>query len=219
MAAKKTAKTKSRSKPGAKGTRRAILKSKKAAKMKGKPGVKVKRFVGLIPQTIEHASELLGELGEKQREAKAVADETDAEVTRIKEASEAKLLRLQHEIAKIFIMLRSFANVRRHELTDGGKKKTIELATGVLSWRMTPFKVGIEDEEAVLAKIEELGLDQFLRHPPAVIDRDALKKDLTAAGNIPGITITQVEEFRVKPESGTGELNASTVNKLLKAAV
>lgn len=185
-----------------------------------KPGVAKARRALRIPQNLDQATTLLGELGALQHRAQALADATDAAVARIREKADANLAALHQKIADRFEKLRAFSTARRNELTEDGKTKTIKLATGKMFWRDTPSRIEIEDEKKVLAFMEGyMEFEKFIRRPDPEIDRAEMRKDEDLAETIPGVKVESGEEFRVKPESGTGELNASMVEKLLKKAV
>ncbi|MBU1034873.1 host-nuclease inhibitor Gam family protein [Patescibacteria group bacterium] len=189
-----------------------------AKKKTAKPGIVMKITEFPIPQTIEEAADMLAKLGETQREAEGIAGRTDIEVARIRQSGGELIGPLQASMQGMFNALRAFAEARRQELTNGGKTKLIKLPTGEMKWRTTPPKVEIEDEAALLKAIE--GTDHYAQFAcnKTFIDKDALKKDAETAATLPGVTITQGEDFRVKPESASGELTDATIQKLLKAS-
>lgn len=188
-----------------------------ANKKTAKPGIVLKTSEFPIPQNIEEAAEMLAKLGEEQQEAETIAARADLEVSRIRQSADEMIRPMQENMMGRFDALRAFAEARRLELTDNGKKKSIKLPSGEMKWRTTPPKVEIEDEAALLQAIEGTAhFAQFARNK-TFIDKDALKKDAETAAKLPGVTITQGEEFRVKPERASSELNANAIKKMLKA--
>ena len=87
----------------------------------------------------------------------------------------------------------------RAELTDGGKRKTSAFATGEVRWRMTPPKVTVRNPEAVLARLREMGAERFIRVAEEVNKEAILAEPGFVDGYVPGVTITQREEFEVVP--------------------
>lgn len=193
-----------------------MAKEKKRAKKSAKPGVEVKEPKYAVPQTIEQAAELLATLGMLSHEAKKEADKIDEIVALAREAGETILRPLRDDIKLCFDGLKAYANANRDKLTNGGKKKSVKLSTGTLRWHMKPPKVDIENPEAVTKLLKEMGLEDWVR-TKSEPDKAAMRKDAEKAASIEGVTVTQSEEFKVKPESGTGELNEAAISDLTKA--
>lgn len=168
-----------------------------------------------VPQNAEAAGIVLAELGALQRESQAVAEKTDAAITALQKEANAQLTQIHDRMRSSFTALRVFADARRQELTQDGKKKTVDLGTGKVYWRNTPPKINIENEAAVLAKVQEMGLTKFFRKVPQ-LDRQAMNKNPEEAAKVPGVETTQEELFYAKPTEGTGELNEHKLNSLLK---
>ena len=91
-----------------------------------------------------------------------------------------------------------WAEANRSELTRDGKTKTVKLAAGEISWRVRPPKVRITGEGIVAEALKRLGLERFLRTKQEV-DKEALLREPEAAKAIPGVTISQREDFVVVP--------------------
>lgn len=86
----------------------------------------------------------------------------------------------------------------RDELTDGGKTKTASLPTGEVKWRTTPPSVTVKGAEAVLALLQERQLVRFIRTKQEV-NKEAVLNEPDVATAVPGISITQREEFVIEP--------------------
>ncbi|MFH1621217.1 MAG: host-nuclease inhibitor Gam family protein [Patescibacteria group bacterium] len=169
-----------------------------------------------IPQDIKEAGELLARLGAMQRQAKTVSDKTDAAISKLQEEANAELTPIYGDMGAAFDALKAFADVRRRELTQDGKKKTVDLGTGKVFWRNTPPRVSVQNEAAVLAAVQELKLTDFFRVEPQ-LDKQAMNKNPDGASVIPGVEITREELFYAKPTDGTGELNQHKLDGLLKS--
>lgn len=170
------------------------------------------------PKTLDQAAKHLAMLGRRQRQAQRLADRIDAQVARCRDEGNDKLRPVLERMLDLFLGLKNFAEAHRDELTEQREKKTVRLATGDLSWRNTPPKLEIDDAEQALKQILKMKIEEFVRRPPPEIDKDALKKNPDAARAIAGVRITQVEEFRAKPEAATAELTARAIGDALTKA-
>lgn len=169
-----------------------------------------------VPQTLEDAAAAVARIGVLQRAAKAIADMTDAKVTEIRERADAELQPVHRELHETFDGILRFAAAHRDELTRGGTTKSVKLPTGTIRWRDTPAKLEIDNESELLRLLTEGKYDELIRTPKPELDKPAIKKAMQDGLALPGAELTQTEEFHVKPEEGTGELNESKVAKLLK---
>ncbi len=107
-----------------------------------------------------------------------------------------------------------FGESRREELTEGGKRKTVEVPTGLFCWRLTPHAVSLKNVEEVLNSLKSLGLNRFIRTKEEV-NKEEMLKEKEVAKTVNGVSITQHEEFIVKPAELGIEI-ASRVSKLKK---
>ena len=67
-----------------------------------------------------------------------------------------------------------------------------------MGWRTSPPAVQIKDVEDVIKRIKKLGLVDFIR-TKETIDKPAMLKNPEKAKSVQGVSITQNEEFFVKP--------------------
>ena len=153
------------------------------------------------------AETFIARIGELQRalllEQAALAES----VARAKEAAATNTATLQAECDTLLRGVQIWAEANRHALTDGGKRKTVSLAAGVIAWRMSPPAVRIKNAEAVLAHLLQHEMEEFLRRK-VEIDKAAMLSMAAVAVDIPGVTIASSgEEFVVEP-AGAKELAA-----------
>ena len=94
----------------------------------------------------------------------------------------------------------TWCEAHRGELTKEGKTKTARLATGEVSWRMRPPSIVLRGAEAVIDALRKLGMDRFLR-VKVEVDKNAMLAEPEAVAKIKGVSISQREEFVVKPFS------------------
>jgi len=77
---------------------------------------------------------------------------------------------------------------------------------------MTPPAVFLRNVKSIIANLKLLGLEQFIRVKEE-IDKKAMLKEPEVAKKIKGVSISQYEEFVVKPTELEIEIAAQT-NKL-----
>lgn len=154
-----------------------------------------------IPQDLDQANDYLRRLGEAQRQIVEIEADATRRIDEITAEAEQNAKLHKQTIKTLFKGLQTFAEARRAELTQDGKRKTIKLAAGELLWRMTPPAVKLAKGhtlEILSTNIQLLGIERFLRRKVEA-DRDAMLKEPDVAETIPGVSISQVEEFVAKP--------------------
>jgi len=175
----------------------------------------IKRAVGSIPKSLEEAAEYISRIGEEQREINGIQNRLNEKVEKLKSQAMAETSQREATISELVEGLFIFAESHRNKLTEEGKKKTIELPTGIFGWRITPPAVSLKNVKEVLTELIKRGLKRFIRTKQEV-DKEAMLKEPELAKNIKGVTISQREEFVVKPAELEVEIT-SDVSKLKKA--
>lgn len=150
-----------------------------------------------VPQSREEASERVAEIGILQRKVAELEVEMNAELARVKKAHEDAAAPSNQAIEAKFEAVHAWAAAHREELCPG-RKKTVKLTSGEISWRMTPRAVALKKVKDVIAELKRRRLKRFIRITEAV-DKEAILKAPTAVAKVAGITIGQREEFVVKP--------------------
>lgn len=173
---------------------------------------RVKRPVIPVPKSLDEAAEFLRQIGEEQRTTDAIQSDLNAEVDELKAKAMSDAEPHQKKISQLVEGLFAFAETNRDELTDSGKRKTVELPTGIFGWRMTPPAVSLHNVEAILKSLKSLKLDRFIRAKEEV-DKEAMLKEQEVAKTVKGVSISQHEEFIVKPTELEVEIT-SNVDKL-----
>jgi len=172
----------------------------------------IKRVVVAVPKNLNQAAQFLALIGKEQRATDMVQSDLNAEVDRLKAKAMADVKPHQEKISQLVEGLFAYAEVHRNELTDGGKSKTVKLPTGWFGWRWTPPAISIRNVKAILVKFKELGLKQFIRIKEEP-NKEAMLKEPEIAKTIKGISISQHEEFVVKPAELEVEIATQVDNK------
>lgn len=169
------------------------------------PKLKMKSAAAPAAQTREEAERLVHRLGEIQRELiRREADLGDT-LARIKAAAEKGAQPLKVEAIAAHEAVQAWSEANRDTLTRSGKVKTVQLATGKVSWRNRPPSVRISKKkvDAVLAWLRNspggLGYGAFIRVKSS-IDREAMQANPELARTVPDVSIgSEGEEFIVEP--------------------
>lgn len=151
-----------------------------------------------VPQSRDEASTFIAAIGAHQRTRQRIEALMNDRFAAIKAEFEAQAKIHADAIARLTQGLEVWAAANRAALTDNGKTKTAELATGELRWRMTPPAVSLRNVVAIIAALKKKRLKRFIRVKEEV-DKEAIRKEPEAVKAIAGITIDQHEEFVVVP--------------------
>jgi len=147
----------------------------------------------------EKAIRALNRVGQIQREMTRIEAEFNERIATLKAEAAAEIRPLKEEINGLVEALYAFAKAHRKELARG---KTIKLPTGTLAWRRTPPSVRIRNVKEAIKTLRERGFGWLIkREVVEKIDKEAILRDAQLVESVPGISITQREEFVVKPSS------------------
>ena len=174
-----------------------------------------KKAVIPVPKSLDEAAKFLAEIGQEQRATDKIRSGLNAAVDKLKDKAMSDDAPHQEKISQLVEGLFSYAEAHRDELTDGGKRKTVEVPTGTFGWRMTPPAVSLRDVESILENLKALKLKRFIRTKEE-IDKEAMLKEPDVAKTVKGVSIGQHEEFIAKPAELEVEI-ATKVDKLKKA--
>ena len=172
----------------------------------------LKKAVIPVPRDLSEAVWFLAEIGKEQRVIDKIQLDINARVEELKVKAINDAKPRQNRISQLMEGLFAYAEANRDELTENGKIKTIKMPTGVFGWRMTPPAVFLRNVKSIIANLKLLGLEQFIRIKEE-IDKEAMLKEPEVAKKIKGVSISQYEEFVVKPTELEIEIAAQT-NKL-----
>lgn len=175
----------------------------------------VKKVVVPVPKNLDEAAKFLMRIGKEQRTITKIESDLNTKVDKLKTGAVADAQPHQLEISRLVEGLFAYAEVHRDKLTDGGKRKTVEVPTGTFGWRITPPKVNLRGVKSILETLHSLELTRFIRAKEEV-DKEAMLKEPKVAKGVKGVSITQHEEFIAKPSELKLEI-AVNVDKLKKA--
>lgn len=151
-----------------------------------------------VPQSRDQATAHIREIGERQRELQRLTAAMNDELAAVKERWETAAQPHQQRIDCLTQGLQMWSEANRETLTQGGKTKTAAFPSGEIAWRLRPPSVRITGQEAVLDLLRRLGLNRFIREKPEV-NKEAILNEPEAVADVPGISISQGEDFVVTP--------------------
>ncbi len=152
----------------------------------------------IVPQTREDVADLIAGIGIDSREITLLEVEMNHTISRIKEEFEQRAEPARRRIEDAQRGVQAYCEANRDALTANGKTKTHQFTTGEVAWRTRPPSVRITGEEAVMFSLRSLGLSRMIRVKEE-INREAILNEPEAVAGVPGIRISQIEDFVVAP--------------------
>lgn len=153
-----------------------------------------------VPQTRDEANEAVAEIGRLQRDRTRIEADMNADLASVRAQYEGKAKPLGEQITQLTRGVHVWAEANRDALTGNGRTKTVKLASGEISWRMRPPSVAVRGMAAVIEALKALKLKRFIRVREE-LDKEAVLADPDAVGSVKGISITQREDFVIKPDA------------------
>ena len=139
------------------------------------------------------------DIGDKSREFDRLEAEFNDKIAALQEDFVAQAAPIKAEISLLQKSTQAWCEANRNEITDGGKVKYADFVTGMVKWRTKPPSCNVRGADAVIALLEEKGLDRFIRTKKEV-NKDAILNEKDAVKGLAGITIVEdVEEFVIEP--------------------
>lgn len=151
-----------------------------------------------VPQSREEVIAAVREIGEQQRTRVRIETEMNDALAAVRETYERQAAPLAARIQALTRGVQTWCEAHRDELTQGGKVKTARLASGEVLWRTRPPSVRITGAEAVIDALKRLHLGRFVRAKEEV-NKEAILNEPEAVRDVRGITISQGEDFVIKP--------------------
>lgn len=176
----------------------------------GKGRKRIKRRVVTVPQNLDEAADFVRRIGQAKREIERLAERLTVKIDRLKAVAVEEAAPREATIVELFDGLFVFAQAHREELSERGRRKTVVLPSGQFGWRMPPSSVHVKGVDQIIARLESLGMDRFLRVKKE-LNKEAMLAEPQAATAVEGVVIKQDEEFFVKPEQAKVEVASSVV--------
>lgn len=165
-----------------------------------RPAVRLKQDAAAfpVPQHRDQVIEAIARIGRHQRERVRIETLMNDDLAKVREAWETQAAPHLDAIKELQRGVQIWCEANRELLTQGGKVKYAHLASGEVKWRMTPPKVVIRAVDSVLGYLKQAGLHHLIRNKEEP-NKEAILVDPAQVAHIKGITITQREEFVIRP--------------------
>jgi len=151
-----------------------------------------------VPQSRDQAAGAIARIGTLSRDMARIQANMNDELAAVKARFEAMADPLRAEADALSQGVQTWAEANRDALTQNGKVKTAALTTGEILWRTRPPSVRVTGAEAVLDALRRLGLGRFIREKEEV-NKEAILNEPEAVAHVPGIAISQGEDFVIAP--------------------
>jgi len=176
----------------------------------GKVVSKIKQAAALfkIPQRKDETIEAIAEIGRRQRERQRLEAAMNDALAVVKQKFEEDAAPHNEAIRDLSKGVQAWCEANRAQLTQDGKVKYANLASGEIKWRMRPPKVVVRGAETVIELLKQLGLKMFLRekteiNKEAILAGAVFQDDKILAPTelraVPGIKLEQAEDFVIIP--------------------
>lgn len=160
--------------------------------------IKVDAIDHWVPAGRDEVNEAIAEIGRLQRERARIQTRFNDEQAEVKARHDGAAKPLGERIIELHKGVSLWCEANRAQLTHDNKVKFHEFATGKVNWRLRPPSVSIRGVDALVTWLQKASLERFLRVRKE-IDKNALLREPEVARDLPGVTITQREEFVVVP--------------------
>ena len=151
------------------------------------------------PQTAAEASNAMGDLGTAMAERAKTQAELDAAVAQVTAKFQPKIQALAAQVKDLVNGLQTWGEANKDELTAQGKR-SVNLGTGEVGWRMNPPKVKVTGLPKVIELLKAKGLDMLLAIKED-INKKAILEDPSQIKGVKGLEVVQEETFWAKPAS------------------
>jgi phage host-nuclease inhibitor protein Gam len=151
-----------------------------------------------VPASREEVTQAIRSIGGHQRERARIEAAMNDHLALIRERFEAEAAPHAERIKLLSEGVEIWCDANREALTDGGRTKTVNLASGEVKWRTSPPKVVIKKADQVLEVLRQRGLTDYIRVKEE-ISKEAILASPDAVAGIRGISIEQDEQFVIEP--------------------
>lgn len=165
-----------------------------------KPRIKAEAAQYDVPQSVQEVNNSIVEIGQRQRDRDRIESDMNAALAATRKEFEDQARPHAERIKDLAQGVQTYCEAHRDELTKGGKTKTAKLASGEVSWRMRPPSVMVRGMAAVVEALKKLKLSRYIRTKEE-LDKEAVLADPDGVEAIKGITVSQREDFVIKPFS------------------
>ncbi len=151
------------------------------------------------PQTAAEASNAMGELGTAMAERARLQADLNQAVAAVTARYQPKIQTLAGQVKDLVGGLQTWAEANKDDLTAQGKR-TVNLGTGEVGWRLNPPKVKVTGLQKVIELLKAKGLEMLVAVKEDV-NKKAILEEPSQIKGIKGLEVVQDETFWAKPAS------------------
>lgn len=151
-----------------------------------------------VPQSLEECADFIARIGELQRERTIIETAMNTDLAARKLCYEQQAKPHSDAILELSKGVHTWCEANRARLTQDGKVKHHRFASGEVKWRKRPPSIVVRGVDAVIELLKSLGLSRFVRTKDE-IDREAMLKEPAVAKTVPGVSISEKEDFAIEP--------------------
>lgn len=163
-----------------------------------KPPLKAAASAVQVPQNRDQVAQAIANIGAAQRERVRIEAAMNDAIAALRTKFEAQAEPYNDTIQSLRAGVQIWCEANRVALTQGGKVKFAQFASGEVRWRLTPKSVAVRGVDAVIERLKALGLNRFVRTKEEV-NKENILAEPEAVEGVPGITLSQREEFVIEP--------------------
>ena len=150
-----------------------------------------------MPASRDAVEQLVQKIGKLQGQIDRRQSDLNDRVNELKTAAAQDIAPVNEEITDLFKQVHAYAEANKADLLQG-RSRTCKLGAGDIGWRRNPPKCSIRGADAVIESLERLGFSEAVRTKKEIA-KDVILNDATKYQDVKGITVSQTEEFFVKP--------------------
>ena len=155
----------------------------------------------MIPGSREDASEFVRRIGDLKRRISISIADAETKIAEIQKAAADAINGPAEVIQDLLDGLFIFFETNSPELTEDGSRRSVDLGTGTIGERLSPWKVELKGTEEVLAELHRLGIANFIRTKEEVNKEAMLASEANRnlAATVKGVSVVREDTFFVKP--------------------
>lgn len=158
---------------------------------------KIKTVAVKMPGSRDEVETIMQRIGELQGIIKRRETELNEKINALKTEAAQDAAPINEEITELFKQCHAFAEANKDTLLVG-RSRTVKMGAGDMGWRRNPPKCSIRGVDAVIESLERLGFTEAVRTKKEVA-KDVILNDAERYQDVKGISVSQTEEFFVKP--------------------
>ncbi|MGG4624334.1 host-nuclease inhibitor Gam family protein [Serratia odorifera] len=145
------------------------------------------------PRNRDDIAEAIKRLGELDREMSALENELNEKISQLTDRYMTSIKQSKSQYQRLYQDIAIWCEANKERLLTDDGKKSVNLITGEVKWRIRPPAVIVNDPQQALAALKRFGLNQFIR-TRETINKEAILHQPEQIKGIAGIAILEGQE-------------------------